>query len=51
MIEFAIGTLLLLGIGIPLITAEIVMLNEWIAHRKLKAEHEATIAWEEEHNE
>ena len=40
MIEFAIGMLLLFGIGIPLITAEIVWLTEWIEHRKLKAELE-----------
>lgn len=38
MIEFAIGILVLFGIGIPLITAEIVWLMEWIEHRKLKAE-------------
>ena len=38
MIEFAIGILVLFGIGIPLITAEIVWLREWIEHRKLKAE-------------
>ena len=40
MIEFAIGILVLFGIGIPLITAEIVWLTEWIEHRKLKAELE-----------
>jgi|GEM_PF-4608834 len=38
MIEFAIGILLLFGIGIPLITVEIVWLTEWIEHRKIKAE-------------
>ena len=38
MIEFAISMLLLFGVGIPLITVEIVWLTEWIEHRRLKAE-------------